>query len=267
MRLSRKIAVTFLGIYLLLTTLIAIWAALRLPFQRGPAEALPIAGLAFALAHAWNCLGWRRALLFLVTATGISLLLESVGVATGLIYGPYHYTERFGPLFLGLVPYLIPLTWFLMLYPSYIIALRLAPGTGVRKALWIAGIGALAMTAWDLVLDPLMAQRGHWVWDVQGAYFGVPWQNYLGWWVTGFLILLVYQGIERRFRLDEGAAGGFGLACPPQWARYAVLVYAATGVAHVAEAWMAGLTGPALIGFLAMLPWAWLGWKENGESN
>ncbi len=41
----------------------------------------------------------------------VSLLFESVGVATGWIYGAYHYAQLLGPLLLGLVPYLIPLSW------------------------------------------------------------------------------------------------------------------------------------------------------------
>ncbi|PIZ25795.1 MAG: carotenoid biosynthesis protein, partial [Chloroflexi bacterium CG_4_10_14_0_8_um_filter_57_5] len=46
----------------------------------------------FALVHACQREGWERALRLLALVFGVSLLFESVGVATGLIYGPYHYT-------------------------------------------------------------------------------------------------------------------------------------------------------------------------------
>jgi len=36
----------------------------------------------------------------------------------------------------------------------------------------IAALGGLAMVAWDLALDPLMAAQGHWIWETPGAYFG-----------------------------------------------------------------------------------------------
>ena len=87
-----------------------------------------LAGFAFALLHAGQREGWARALRLLALVFGVSLLFESVGVATGLIYGPYHYTDQLGPLFLGLVPYLIPVAWFMMSYPSFVIADRLIPG-------------------------------------------------------------------------------------------------------------------------------------------
>jgi len=61
----------------------------------------------------------------------------------------YHYTDKLGAKFLGLVPYLIP-----------------------------AAVGGLVMTAWDVVMDPIMVAGGHWVWDVNGAYHGIPLQNF-----------------------------------------------------------------------------------------
>ena len=54
------------------------------------------------------------------------------------------------------------------------------------------------MTAWDLSLDPLMVASGHWVWDVKGVYFGVPLQNFWGWWLTAFIVFIIYQETSRR---------------------------------------------------------------------
>ena len=96
-------------------------------------------------------------------------------------------------MFLGLVPYLIPIAWFMMVYPSYVIADRLVPmrkSTFVR-ILHVSLVGGIIMTAWDLGMDPLMVKAGHWVWEVQGAYFGVPLQNFWGWWLITFTALLV----------------------------------------------------------------------------
>jgi uncharacterized membrane protein len=74
---------------------------------------LSLLSFSFALLHGSVRLGWRKALLLLALTFSISLLFESVGVATGWVYGPYHYTDKLGPLFLGLVPYLIPVAWFM----------------------------------------------------------------------------------------------------------------------------------------------------------
>jgi uncharacterized membrane protein len=55
----------------------------------------------------------------------------------------------------------------MMSYPSYVIADRLVPST------WKRWLRLLVMTAWDLIIDPIMVAGGHWVWDIQGAYFGI----------------------------------------------------------------------------------------------
>ena len=36
------------------------------------------------------------------------------------------------------------------------------------------------MTAWDVGMDPMMVAAGNWIWETEGAYFGVPLQNYWG---------------------------------------------------------------------------------------
>lgn len=75
----------------------------------------------FSVFHAAYALGWRRTLAFFALAAAISWTYEQVGVETGLIYGKYHYTDALGPK-LGHVPIIIPVAWFMMIYPSYIIA-------------------------------------------------------------------------------------------------------------------------------------------------
>ena len=130
----------------------------------------------FALLHAGQNLGWRRAGLFIVITILVGLTLESIGVATGLVYGSYHYTAKLGPKFLGLVPYVIPIAWTMMLYPSYIIATRITPSNRAawRWAVGMAVAGAFAMTSWDLVMDPIMVGADHWVWESGGAYSVFP---------------------------------------------------------------------------------------------
>jgi putative membrane protein len=95
-------------------------------------------------------------------------MFESVGVATAWIYGPYHYTDQLGPKFLGLVPYLISLAWFMMSYPSFVIADQLKPSSRnpFRAGRWqrilaVAVTDGLVMTAWNLIMDPIrVAGRG-----------------------------------------------------------------------------------------------------------
>jgi uncharacterized membrane protein len=205
----------------------------------------------FALLHASVRLGWGRTLLLVGLTFGISLLFESVGVATGLIYGPYHYTDKLGPMFLGLVPYLIPLAWFMMIYPSFIIAVRVVPAgwASWQRGLAVAAVGGLAMTAWDLVMDPYMVKAGHWIWDVQGAYFGIPLQNYWGWWLTAFITLGLFIFLAKPLRLftAQDSYRAFD--------RLPIYSYAINGVSGMLTDITLGLDGQALVGFFAMLPW------------
>jgi putative membrane protein len=192
-------------------------------------------------------LSWERTLRLLGLVFGVSLLFESVGVATGLIYGPYHYTHKLGPLFLGLVPILIPVAWFLMSYPSFVIADWLAPSAWKRwqRVLAVAVIGGVAMTAWDLIMDPIMVAGGHWVWDTNGAYFGIPLQNYWGWWLTVFTTFALYLLMSGK--TEKPAEAKFD--------RLAVLSYLVTALGLVAVSLVSGAGALALIGFFAMMPW------------
>ena len=184
---------------------------------------------------------------------GVSLLFESVGVATGLIYGPYHYTAALGPKFLGLVPYLIPVAWFMMSYPSFIIADRLVPSKWKRwqRILIVAAVGGLVMTAWDLIMDPIMVAGGNWFWDTNGAYFGIPLQNFWGWWLTIFTTFALYLGL-----FGKGAK-----RAEPGFDRLALGSYLVTALGIVLVSLVTEAGGLALIGFFAMLPWAAGGMK------
>lgn len=252
MTLKRALyALLTLFIILNLYAALALWLNLGVIWFLTPLSTL--IGLAFAVLHAGQRLGWRRALTFMMLTFVISLAYESIGVATGWVYGPYHYTEKLGIKFLGLVPLLIPAAWFMMMYPSYVIAEQLFGGlAGWRRTLAIAALGGVIMTAWDVVMDPMMVASGHWVWDVQGAYFGVPLQNYWGWWLTVFtvfVLFLVWMGKgQANMALDRLAI-----------ASYAVTAFSSILISLDPES---GLGGSALAGLFAMLPWVVLGWRQ-----
>ena len=249
----RNLTRLILVLYALLTVYTLVSLFLGVPYHPFFTPLLTVLAFIFALLHGTQNLGWKPALLLLVLTFVISLLFESVGVATGWIYGAYHYTDRLGTKFLGLVPILIPVAWFMMTYPSYVIAKRLVPA--IRNAwVWrlsVAALAALIMTAWDLAMDPMMVAGGHWVWDQPGAYFGIPLHNYLGWWLTIFVTFFLFLSIgrispERSTSRDP-------------YSNLAIWSYAITGFSSLVADFEFGLDGPALVGIFAMLPWVLMG--------
>jgi putative membrane protein len=150
-------------------------------------------------------------------------------------------------VWLGSVPILIPLAWFMMIYPSYVLANLIADGRPVAVAgsawhlLGLAALGALVMTAWDLVVDPILSGPAFraWVWEQGGGYFGIPAQNYLGWLVTTFTVYVLYRFAERRWPPKPADPLSGAAALPP------VLAYAAMLSANV-------LTGGLPAGVIAV---------------
>jgi putative membrane protein len=175
----------------------------RIPFR----QLVPVFAL-FSLLHAVFMLGWRRAVAFFAVSNLLSLSSELAGVRTGLIFGRYVYTDALGPKFLGDVPVVIPLAWFMMIYPAYVIASLALDGQPTARIgrlgrlLFFALVAAMIMSAWDLTLDPYMVGVPKaWVWEDGGPYFDVPFHNYVGWVATTFLVFLVYGALERKLPL------------------------------------------------------------------
>lgn len=162
----------------------------------GGGVAYMLLGTAAIAAYAYRTVGLRHWLSFMVPAVFISLGSELLGTSTGFPFGDYRYLSGLGYKILERVPFTIPLSWFYVGFTTYVLVRagidrRSVPG-------WVRSLGAIAfgsllLTCWDLVLDPAMSQTDipFWVWDQPGAFFGMPYQNFAGWFVTGVLFMSV----------------------------------------------------------------------------
>ena len=223
----------------------------RLPLVPGGLGSLTAIVAMCSLAHAWYSLGGRHTLAFFGLSAVVSWVYEQVGVATGLVFGAYHYTGYLG-VKLGEVPLLIPLAWFMMIYPSYVIANmaleRRPTGTpeGMSRLIRLAAVSAIVMTLWDLVIDPILSGPSvrAWIWETAGPYFGIPIQNYVGWLLTTFTVYLAYRALEQRFA---------PVPLGPMTTRIAALPVATYGV-MLASDLLSGVApaGLAVIGVVAM---------------
>jgi len=152
-------------------------------------------GLIFTVVHGGLAWGWKRIAVFMGITIGLSFTSEAVGVATGLIFGSYHYTDLLGPKLLG-VPLMIQVGYVSMGYASLITARAILGDLGTPQGWRIVGValcGALLMSGWDVVMDPYQSTiSGEWLWRDGGAYFGIPLHNYVGWFSTVFVFMLIY---------------------------------------------------------------------------
>ena len=183
----------------------------------------------FSVFHCWSLEGAKRTAIFFGVSAIVTYAMEETGVRTGLVFGPYHYSDSLG-LKLGHVPVLVPLAWFMMMYPSRVVAKAMLRDVDTRSAAGIAALSALSalvMTAWDTVMDPGMSTVAHnWVWEKGGAYLGVPRHNYFGWLLTTFAVFCLVGWLWRADELKVNAGKTF--------ASLPVIVYAFFTLRYIA---------------------------------
>ncbi|GAB4241554.1 MAG: hypothetical protein OHK005_04680 [Candidatus Methylacidiphilales bacterium] len=125
-------------------------------------------------------LGLARTRLCALIILPLSALLEGVGTLTGFPFGAYSYTQNFGPLLFGVVPFAIPLAWFIIIVGTALILTQFFPLWSQTR---IALVVALFAVAFDFVLEPFAyGVRHYWHWNIGG----VPLSNYLTWLAASF---------------------------------------------------------------------------------
>ncbi len=117
---------------------------------------------------------------------------QRVGTRTGMPFGRYAYTEALRPQ-VAHVPVIVPLAWFGMGLPAREAATAALGGQSTAASR--IALGSVAMTAWDLFLDPQMVGEGYWRWARRGVYRGIPLSNYAGWLLTGVGIMALFEAL------------------------------------------------------------------------
>ena len=191
----------------------------------------------FALLHGPRRLGWRDFGMFFALTFVISWGYESLSIATGFPFGHYHYSDELGPK-LGTVPLLIMPAYFAAGYLSWQLAHVLLDQKGSasgRMPRWaVPVIAAFVMVAWDMSMDPQRSTlRQAWIWEAGGGYFGVPFSNFMGWYLCVVTIFLAFAAWHGRLAQGRQSADA---GRKESWHQVTAL-YGAMFAEFVAAAW------------------------------
>ncbi len=99
------------------------------------------------------------------------LLMEIIGVHTGLLFGNYHYTSLLGPAIMG-VPIIIAFNWAFLIAGGILISDVLFK----NRILQIAS-AVLLIVIFDVIMEPVAVKLHYWEW----ANNSIPLYNYISW--------------------------------------------------------------------------------------
>jgi uncharacterized membrane protein len=214
----------------------ALYTSLSLQFSLAP-EAVAGKGamitllpLVFVFVHGSVAYRFRDVCFFAAVTMVVSNLSENTSILTGFPFGRYYYTDILGPK-LFLVPLLVGPAYLGTGYLSWMLARIIlgASGSGVagRERFTVPLLASFIMVSWDLAMDPVTATiNRQWIWLDGGGYFGVPFSNFMGWFLTVYVFFQIFALYLRRRHVIYASV-------QPETRGYwlqAVLLYAVTGV-------------------------------------
>lgn len=187
--------------------------------------------------HGTERYGIKNLIIFFIITWLVSNFFEAVSIRTGFPFGHYYYDKLIGPRLFD-VPLIIMFGYFSTGYVSWILANVLLEQTSTRLAgkqiVLVPLIAACIMVMWDVCIDPLCSTIGSlWVWKEGGPYFGVPLQNYFGWF---FVVYIIYQSFAfylSKFDLIE--PGKVRVFSSKIFWLEAVAVYGILGLSQIVE--------------------------------
>ncbi len=234
--------------------------------------------LALYLWTASAAMGWSRTAVFTTVAWAVAFVAEYSSTRNGVPFGLYSYTQatRGSELYVSNVPFMDSLSFTFVSYVSFALAqwLRLPDGASereiiaVRRSAPVLCLAAFLFMLIDVVIDPVALRGERWFlgkiyeYPSPGVYFGVPLTNFLGWAVVGFLIIAVFQGIDRA--LPEEVTSGRGLRPVLLGAALYYLILAF----NLCMTFVIGEHLMGIVGIMLYLPVTWLAvkryWRLSG---
>ena len=220
-------------------TLVAVFTVVTLVWRLFPDALPPLVAIAlitllplvFFLVHGSANYRFKDVLVFAAITLVVSNIFENMSILTGFPFGHYYYTDGLGPK-LFLVPILIGPAYLGTGYLAWMLA-RVILGATEQQRLpghfifTVPMLASFIMVSWDLSLDPIASTINHqWIWQQGGNYFGVPFSNFMGWFLTVFVVFQLFalylRGRQNAYAQVQPVSRGYWLQ--------AVVFYAVTSL-------------------------------------
>jgi putative membrane protein len=129
----------------------------------------------------------RKGLITIIILSIFAISLESIAIVTGFPYGRFSYGGGLGPKLFDLAPPAIFWAWVPMVIGAYE---SVKSNFGTKFLIFYT---AIFLVVADLVIDPAAFTLRVWIWEEEGFFYGVPWQNFGGWLMSGLIGAYVYH--------------------------------------------------------------------------
>lgn len=188
---------------------------------------------------------WQSGLLISSVIFSCSFLIEYLGSAYNILFGQYGYTEKFAPNLFD-VPIAIGFAWLMVMATSHVLARKIVP----RGGLLYAFVGGCIAVVIDLIIDPVAYKvKQYWLWDQTGIYYGIPFSNFVGWFLVAF-VLHLFLFIILKWKKDLNTDG--------KWEKRMVLLFVQMIVMFIilgllGKLWLASLLTTLLASFFLLL--------------
>ena len=127
---------------------------------------------------------WKKLIAIIFICFTLGLLVEMLGVQTGMVFGQYEYGPVLGPKILN-TPIMIGVNWAMLIYSIGSTVNLFFP----TWKFWFKAIyGAISMVILDYFIEPVAIVLNFWNWSETV----VPIQNYIAWGVISFLLFLIF---------------------------------------------------------------------------
>ena len=136
----------------------------------------------------------ERKFFVLISGLVFGLILEIGNMAA---WHTYSYGDKF-LIYIYTVPLGIGAAWAVLLYSAITISDRIGKARGIPEYL-LPFFDVIIVLSVDLVLDVLATKYNGWQWAIgkNAEWFGVPYENFIGWIFVAFIFSIVVRTIMR----------------------------------------------------------------------